>query len=354
MDLLKSKDLYLRIFENAVLAIGVTNNTGDYILVNKAWCEFTGYSLEEAKSLNVQDITPLEDRKTSQRTFSHLMTGENNSIRKKRRYLRKDGSVFWADLYVSPIHSDDGVRTGVLGIFTDIDKEMTAEHRQNELNGYLEKLNDDLQNAHAAMTHKNEELEKAYTELKQLARHDSLTNLYNRRTLDQILTSEIQRSIRTHRGFAVAISDIDDFKKINDTYGHDCGDYVLKALSRIFLDKIRTSDTVGRWGGEEFMFIFPETTCEGARIVLERIRVAVAEHEFCFANVCFPVSITSGFSFHTSQDKVDIIVKEADTALYKGKNNGKNQVVCYQKSCELAEAPSIARQREPTRSDGAH
>ena len=338
MDILKSQELYLHIFENAIVAIGVTGSSGEYILVNKAWCDFLGYTNEEAKTLSVNDITPVEDRATSQNTFESLMSGEQISFRKRRRYLCKDGSIFWADLYVSAIHDVHGDRTGVLGIFTNIDREVKAEQAQNELTGYLEKLNEDLQNAHAAMSHKNTELQKAYTEMEQLARHDALTNLYNRRTLDGIVQMEIQRSIRTHRGFALAIADIDNFKKINDTYGHDCGDYVLKALAQIFRDQIRTTDTVGRWGGEEFLFVFPETTCEGARIVLERVRETVASFAFCFDNRNFNVHITSGFSFHTSQYDADVIVKEADNALYTGKNGGKNRVVCFQEVCTNEEA----------------
>lgn len=340
MDILHSQELYLRIFENAVVAIGVTDRNGDYILVNKAWCEFMGYSSQEAKTMNVQDITPPEDRETSQNAFDILMSGEQASIRKRRRYLRKDGSAFWADLYVSAIHDGQQNPTGVLGIFTNIDREVQAEHSQNELTGYLEKLNDDLQNAHAAMAQKNAELQKAYSEMEQLARHDALTNLYNRRTLDDIIRSEIQRSIRTHRGFAIAIADIDNFKKINDGYGHDCGDYVLKTLALIFREQVRTTDTVGRWGGEEFLFIFPETTCEGARIVLERVRTTVEAHEFSFNNRSFRISITAGFSFHTSQFDADVITKEADNALYKGKNSGKNKVVCSQDECSDIEAES--------------
>ena len=333
MDILQSQELYLSIFENAVVAIGVTDKNGNYLLVNKAWCEFMGYTSAEAKTLNVMDLTPPEDRLTSQNTFDILISGKQTPLRKRRRYLRKDGSIFWADLYVSAIHDKDKKPAGVLGIFTNIDREVKAEHAQNELTGYLEKLSEDLQNAHAAMSNKNAELQKAYTEMEQLARHDALTGLYNRRTLDDIIHSEIQRSIRTHRGFAIAIADIDNFKKINDGYGHDCGDYVLKSLALIFREQIRTTDTVGRWGGEEFLFVFPETTCEGARIVLERVRETIAEHDFHFDNRDFKISITAGFSFHSSQYDAGIITKEADTALYNGKNNGKNQVVCFQAEC---------------------
>ncbi len=333
MDSLKAHELYHLIFENAMVAIGVTNSKGEYMLVNPAWCLYMGYSPTEARHVTVRDITPNEDMETSDETFNKLMRGELSTFRKKRRYKRKDGTNFWADLYVSGIKSPEGEINGILGIFVNIDNEVKATKRQEELNSYLEKLNDDLQNAHASVTKKNEELQRAYVDLERLARHDGLTGLYNRRTLDSIVDQEIQRSIRTRRGFAVSISDIDNFKKINDTYGHDAGDYVLKSIAQILRDQIRTTDSVGRWGGEEFLFVFPETSCEGAEIVLERVRKEIEAHVFEYGGQIIPITMTFGFSFHSDQYTAEEILLEADKALYNGKHSGKNRVMCFQATC---------------------
>ncbi len=337
MEVLKSHELYLLIFENALVAIGVTNNKGEYLMVNPAWCTYMGYTPEEAKHITVRDITPPDDLETSDDTFAKLMNGTLRTFRKKRRYKRKDGSIFWADLYVSGIPSEEGAIVGVLGIFVNIDNEIHATKQQAELNAYLGKLNEDLQCAHASVTKKNDELQRAYSDLERLARHDGLTGLYNRRTLDEIVEQEIQRSIRTRRGFAVSIADIDNFKSVNDTYGHDAGDYVLKTISHILLEGIRTTDAVGRWGGEEFLLIFTETSCEGAEIVLERVRSAVEQYRFEYAGQVLQITMTFGFSYHVSQFTAEEILLEADKALYEGKHHGKNRVVCHQGSCTTAQ-----------------
>jgi diguanylate cyclase (GGDEF)-like protein/PAS domain S-box-containing protein len=297
--------LYSKVFHSAVVAIGVTNLEGYYILVNPTWCVYTGYTMEESAGITVRDVTPVEDRESSSGVFSRLVNGDIPSVRKIRRYQRKDGSTFWADLNASALTDVDGNGIGVIGVFTDIDRQVQAENRQKELN----------------------------RELARLARHDPLTGLYNRRVLDELMIKEHKRSTRYKRGLAFAIADIDDFKRVNDTYGHDCGDQVLKYLTGIFLDSIRETDTVGRWGGEEFMFVFSETSCEGAEVVAERIRSAIANKPFVCGDISLKLSITIGFSYTHGDTSLQEIIKEADLALYRGKHSGKNRVVCYQDVC---------------------
>lgn len=306
MQKLPVTHLYTKIFQSAVVAIGITDLDGNYILVNPAWCIFTGYDEEEARTLKVGDLTHPEDKDQSNKVYARLIAGEIASIRKTRRYLRKDGTAFWADLHVSSLTDDDGRVIGVIGVFVDIDRQVKAEQQQKELN----------------------------RELTRLARHDSLTGLYNRRALEEIIQRELKRANRYKRGFAIALADVDNFKAINDTYGHDCGDEVLKHMAEIFRDSIRDTDSVGRWGGEEFLFIFSETSCQGAQVVAERIRSRLDDNAFLCNGNSFRIGITIGFSYHHGQIDVDEIIREADRALYLGKRNGKNQVVCYQEDCE--------------------
>jgi len=147
--------------------------------------------------------------------------------------------------------------------------------------------------------------------------------------MEEMLNKEINRSLETKRGFAVGIADIDDFKKVNDTYGHDCGDFVLVKLTQSFLQKIRVTDSVCRWGGEEFLFLFPETIEQGAMIVVERIRKSIEELNIDYRGNLIKVTITIGVSFYNGQDNLDgkELVNRADKALYKGKSEGKNKVV---------------------------
>ena len=329
MQLEHWENLCAQVFDNTILAIGVTDTEGRYETVNRAWCDFTGYSPEEAKHLNVRDLTAKEETGKSAENFRLLIEGEKDSLKLRRKYRRKDGSFFWAELYVTPVKDRDGKICGVLGIFANIDKEVQAEQSRNELTSYLEKLSEDLENARNAMEKKNIELTEAYRHLEKLARFDPLTGLYNRRALEEIMQREIQRSMRTRRGFALALADIDNFKKVNDTYGHDCGDEVLKAVAEVFTGKIRNTDTVGRWGGEEFVFIIPETSQENVELVLERVRKATGERVVQCGETKLQISITIGYSYHSQQIEAEAMINEADKALYEGKHQGKNRVVCH-------------------------
>ncbi|MDD3235922.1 MAG: sensor domain-containing diguanylate cyclase [Candidatus Cloacimonetes bacterium] len=316
-------NLYPLVFQNAVVAIAVTDSEGKFINVNPAWCEFMGYSAEEALTLKVKDVTPEEDQDTSSKSFVYLTEERGRSIRKQRRYQRKDGSVFLSDLHVAGLFDDNGEVIGLIAVFVNIDKQIQAEQIQAQLLNNMELINQELSEA-------NKELEK-------LARHDTLTGLYNRRVLDDILHREGLRSQRTKRGFGIAIADIDNFKHINDTYGHDCGDTVLKELSHIFLNGIRTTDTTGRWGGEEFLFIFPETSCQGALIVIERIRSTIEALTLNCGEKEIKITCTIGLSYHHGDIETKNMIEEADKALYEGKRSGKNKVVCYQDICSLEE-----------------
>jgi len=316
---LNLENLYSKIFYNAVVAIGVTDLKGRYILVNPTWCEWLGYTSEEAKNLTINDVTPKEDWNTSTHNLHFLTEQRGQNIRKQRRYQRRDGSIFWTDLHASALFNTNDEPIGVLGVFVNIDKQVKADEIQRQLMDDMEAL--------------NLELAQANYDLKNLARIDALTGLYNRRVMEEEIMVESNRSKRTKRGFGIAMADLDDFKKVNDTYGHEAGDMVLKELARIFRNGIRNTDTVGRWGGEEFLFLFTETSCQGAMIVIERIRKAVEQCQVEYRGQTIKFTTTIGLSHHQGDESGAEMINEADTALYQGKKNGKNRVVCYQDSC---------------------
>ena len=316
---LNLENLYSKIFYNAVVAIGVTDLKGRYIMVNPTWCEWLGYTAEEAKNLTINDVTPKDDWNTSTHNLHFLIEQRGQNIRKQRRYLRKDGSVFWSDLHASALFDTNDQPIGILGVFVNIDKQMKADEIQRHLMDDMEAL--------------NLELAQANFELKNLARIDALTGLYNRRVMEEKIVLETNRSKRTKRGFGIAMADLDDFKKVNDTYGHEAGDMVLKELARIFRNGIRNTDTVGRWGGEEFLFLFTETSCQGAMIVIERIRKAVEQCQVDYRGKTIKFTTTIGLSHHQGDESGAEMINEADSALYQGKKNGKNRVVCFQDSC---------------------
>ncbi|WP_368030859.1 diguanylate cyclase [Arcobacter sp. s6] len=159
--------------------------------------------------------------------------------------------------------------------------------------------------------------------LEHLSQTDQLTGLYNRHKLHQVFTSEINRSNRFEEVFGVILLDLDLFKNVNDTYGHDVGDLVLKEISNILKDNIRASDTLGRWGGEEFLIILPKIDIDGAKILAEKLRKEIENHQFTIAG---KMTASFGLAYYKKGDDENSIIKRADDALYKAKEIGRNIV----------------------------
>ncbi len=179
------------------------------------------------------------------------------------------------------------------------------------------KTNNLLKEAQKDIKIKNKELEK-------LAITDKLTNLYNRRKLDELLQNELNRCERFNHTFGIAILDIDYFKKVNDTFGHQVGDKVLIEISNILKKHIRKTDFVGRFGGEEFVIICPESQKDGIHNLIENIRIDIANYDF--KNVG-KVTASFGIAMLKENDSIEALLKRADVALYEAKNAGRNRVV---------------------------
>jgi len=165
--------------------------------------------------------------------------------------------------------------------------------------------------------------------LEKFAHYDSLTRVYNRRKLSQILQNEIERAKRYQRPLSILILDVDNFKEINDTYGHSFGDEVLKEIAKILKMNIRKTDYVGRLGGEEFILILPETVKENAYKVAEKIRKAVEIYFEKNYGKRLTVSIGVSQLYDFDNQLLKDIIELADRALYKAKRNGKNMVVVH-------------------------
>ncbi|MFT9497917.1 GGDEF domain-containing protein [Anaerosolibacter sp.] len=158
--------------------------------------------------------------------------------------------------------------------------------------------------------------------LEYLVNYDGLTKLYNRRYFNEYLGREISVVERYAKDLSMIMFDIDHFKKVNDTYGHDIGDSVLKELSNLVQNHIRQSDMLARIGGEEFVVVAPETDGDCALLLSEKIRKIVEEHDFMHVG---KITISLGVTQFTQGDCSDSIYKRADTALYKAKKNGRNR-----------------------------
>ena len=158
------------------------------------------------------------------------------------------------------------------------------------------------------------------------ASHDKLTGLYNRNKFDDIYSKEIKRAKRYNNDLSMIIFDVDNFKTINDTFGHQIGDEVLKDIAKISLENIREQDISSRWGGEEFMILLPQTNKNGAEIVANKIRNSIENHSF--TNNSLKVTASFGVTqFCVKNDDEDSFMSKADKLLYKAKETGKNKVM---------------------------
>lgn len=167
-----------------------------------------------------------------------------------------------------------------------------------------------------------------YSQTRYLSLTDALTGLYNRRHFNAELEREFMRSKRYGGNLCIAIIDIDFFKKINDTYGHLCGDYVLKEVAYLILENFRKTDMVFRYGGEEFVVIMTETSLENSLIPLERLRKTIENNNFIYKDKKITVTVSIGVEANQT-DTTDEFLNNADKALYQAKQNGRNQTVLF-------------------------
>jgi len=205
--------------------------------------------------------------------------------------------------------------------------EKIAEEKSREL--YLKGV--DLKNALQVEGQAKKEIETLYQEVERLSRIDPLTKLSNRRSFSADALRFFQLAIRHQNKLSCAMLDIDFFKQVNDTYGHDFGDKVLIAVAKACKKQIRKTDLLARFGGEEFCFLFPETDLNGAALMAERIRHAISKLEFDAGKNRFSVTVSIGVSeLLDSNDNMENMLKRSDDALYKAKENGRNRVVIWE------------------------
>ncbi len=160
---------------------------------------------------------------------------------------------------------------------------------------------------------------------------DGPTRLYNRRFLEEFIDKSAEQALRSNISYAVLMIDIDFFKMVNDTYGHDSGDIVIKSLAEILQTSIRKSDLAIRYGGEEFLILLHNTTPEGSVAVAEKIRTRFNEKKFQFGSDTVQKSLSIGIShFPLHADSIWKVIKFADTALYEGKHTGRNRVIEFE------------------------
>lgn len=172
----------------------------------------------------------------------------------------------------------------------------------------------------------NEDLKKILVEVERLSNTDPLTGLSNRLNFSRNFERELNRFQRYGQRFCIILMDIDHFKKVNDTYGHNIGDEVLKDVSTVLNETIRDVDIVARWGGEEFILLATANEVKGAAILAQRIREAIEGHDFPEVG---KVTMSFGVAEIREEDTLTTITVKADEALYQAKESGRNCVILY-------------------------
>ena len=197
------------------------------------------------------------------------------------------------------------------------------------LNMSYEQINRELVHSKMQLETLTAELEEKNAYLEEIANLDGLTQIYNHRYFQESLDKELSRSIRQENELSLILCDIDNFKKFNDFYGHQAGDYVLKELANLCTEVIREYDLMARYGGEEFVFILPETNQDEALIVAEKLRSTLEQHPFHYDGDDYRVTSSFGvavFSGTGKPMKKTELIERADKALYSAKKKGRNRV----------------------------
>ncbi len=265
---------------------------------NKGAERITGFKAEEVVGSYCHDnILNHVDQKNNQLCYSGCPLQKT----------LKDGQFREANVY---LHHNDGHRVAVavkiMPIFQD-----------EKIIGAVEVFLDNINQA---------EFDNTIKELRKLALHDQLTELPNRRYINSFIDNRLKELNDLKIPFAVALVDIDYFKKVNDTYGHDIGDLTIKMVAKTLKNAFRKSDLVGRWGGEEFMAILTAVNKDELELISEKARKLI-ENSVLRTNDCtFNVTASFGATIAKENDTIESLTKRADEALYTSKNNGRNKI----------------------------
>ncbi|MBU8768908.1 sensor domain-containing protein [Cytobacillus oceanisediminis] len=284
----KNIDLFNQAFFFAPIGMSIVSLEGKWIRVNHALTKIIGYTEDELLTTNFQTLTYPKDLDTDLSYTQELVEGKRDSFEMEKWYVHKSGKIVWVLLSVSI------VREGNKPLFL-ISQIQDITDRKNS-----ERI------------------------LKQMAHYDFLTQLPNRRLFEERLNHAIE-SANFNKGLvAVLYLDLDGFKQINDTFGHDLGDLLLKEVASRLTGCIGNKDTVARLAGDEFTILLPETTIDNAKHVAERI-IDILSNKVSVQNVVISITPSIGIAF-CDDFNMDVrhLLKYADEAMYQAKQNGKN------------------------------
>jgi len=262
---------------------------------NPRLCSMLGYTAEELAAMTFEQVSHEDELDLDLTHVERLVAGDIDSYEIEKRYLRRDGSVLWGRLAVSLVRDADGEPRYFVSQIQDIS-----------------------------------EFRAAQDELEQRALYDTLTGVANRNLLmDRLTAALLGSSERPQAPVAVGFCDLDDFKQINDTYGHAVGDLVLSEVAQRLHDTVRGNDTVARMGSDEFVILFPDVESpEEATLVFDRARRAVAQPMVIDGHT-LTVLMSGGLALGHAGDRPGSLLQNADIAMYAAKERGGGRAVTY-------------------------
>jgi diguanylate cyclase (GGDEF)-like protein/PAS domain S-box-containing protein len=295
-DVHAARERFRVAFENAPVGMVISAPDGRVLQVNNSLCEITGYTHEELLSINLATITHPEEHEERNRLRGLLLNGELDSYIRDGRVLCANGDAIWVSRHVRMLRDADGNPAQILTHMVDITERRMLER-----------------------------------ELRHMADHDPLTGLLNRRGLETELERHVAHVNRYGDRGALLVLDLDHFKAVNDTLGHEAGDRLIVTVANLLRNRLRSSDAVARLGGDEFAILLPDATTEMAQIVAEDIvsdvqRNAVIEHGQARRHITASVGVTM---FAQGQINPEAVLVDADLAMYDAKEAGRDQVAIH-------------------------
>lgn len=261
------------------------------VYVNPAFEELMGYSAQEVIGESPRILHgPNTDRQTRYRIRKAILNGK--SLRTELMKYSKNGQSHWLDMNIMPLRNEDGM----IEYYASIER---------DLNRY----------------------KKMERQLANMALFDSLTGALSRAAFMQHAEKEFKRAQRYSRPLSVIMLDIDHFKKINDQHGHAAGDHVLQIFVEAIEEEIRSTDVIGRIGGEEFALLLADTTQNAAAYLAERVRERITKYPYIAGKMLIEVTASLGVAVMNADDSgFNVLLQRADEALYSAKHGGRNRV----------------------------
>jgi diguanylate cyclase (GGDEF)-like protein/PAS domain S-box-containing protein len=287
------------IFESINDPFNIIDSDYRIIKANESYAKMRGKTIEQLIYQRCYEV--LQNRKDICEGCSVKVTFETGEPYTKEKLVSYTGdSKIWLEIYTYPIFDEMGRVVSVIEYTRDITQRKMAEAERDIL----------------------------VDKLQYLYRTDDLTGLLNRRALIEELEDEVRRTKRYKSDLSLIICDIDYFKEVNDNFGHDTGDRVLQNVSDLIKESLRNTDIIGRYGGDEFLLILPETSMGRAKEIADRIRLAVKEFELQMeGNKPIRTTVSLGVAeFNADKENINGLIKRADNALYMAKGKGRNRV----------------------------